>query len=296
MGSLGYNIKQAFQQIGRNFGMSMASVFAITAMMLILGIFFVAMVNINLFTETVKTNYEQMEVFLVDDITGNQTNVLLNTVKAIDGVRSAEYRTQEENLEIFKTRWGESGYLLDSLGDNPLPNSIVVEVDTLEAADQVYAELKQLEGIEDIRYYKETVDKLTKATKFLQTAMLVMMAFLVIVSIVVVSNTIKLTVAARSKEISIMKYIGATNWFIRGPFLLEGIIIGVISSLFAAGITYFLYLKFVEYAGKQILVILSSPLVPAAYLAINIIIIFLAIGVGIGGAGSVVSMRRYLNK
>ena len=274
----------------------MASVFAITAMMLILGIFFVAMVNINLFTETVKSNYEQMEVFLVDDITGNQTNLLLNTVKAIDGVRSAEYRTQEENLEIFKTRWGESGYLLDSLGDNPLPNSIVVEVDTLEAADQVYAELKQLEGIEDIRYYKETVDKLTKATKFLQTAMLVMMAFLVIVSIVVVSNTIKLTVAARSKEISIMKYIGATNWFIRGPFLLEGIIIGVISSLLAAGITYFLYVQFVEYAGKQILVILSSPLVPAAYLAINIIIIFLAIGVGIGGAGSVVSMRRYLNK
>ena len=296
MGSLGYNIKQAFQQIGRNFGMSMASVFAITAMMLILGIFFVAMVNINLFTETVKSNYEQMEVFLVDDITGNQTNLLLNTVKAIDGVRSAEYRTQEENLEIFKTRWGESGYLLDSLGDNPLPNSIVVEVDTLEAADQVYSELKQLEGIEDIRYYKETVDKLTKATKFLQTAMLVMMAFLVIVSIVVVSNTIKLTVAARSKEISIMKYIGATNWFIRGPFLLEGIIIGVISSLLAAGITYFLYVQFVEYAGKQILVMLSSPLVPAAYLAINIIIIFLAIGVGIGGAGSVVSMRRYLNK
>ena len=296
MGSLGYNIKQAFQQIGRNFGMSMASVFAITAMMLILGIFFVAMVNINLFTETVKSNYEQMEVFLVDDITGNQTNLLLNTVKAIDGVRSAEYRTQEENLEIFKTRWGESGYLLDSLGDNPLPNSIVVEVDTLEAADQVHAELKQLEGIEDIRYYKETVDKLTKATKFLQTAMLVMMAFLVIVSIVVVSNTIKLTVAARSKEISIMKYIGATNWFIRGPFLLEGIIIGVISSLLAAGITYFLYVQFVEYAGKQILVMLSSPLVPAAYLAINIIIIFLAIGVGIGGAGSVVSMRRYLNK
>ena len=296
MGSLGYNLKQAFQQIGRNFGMSMTSIFAITAMMLILGIFFVAMVNINLFTEMIKSNYDEMEVFLLDDITGNQTNLLMNTVKKIEGVHSAEYRTREEAMEILKARWGETGYVLDSLGDNPLPNSIVVEVDSLETADQVHEALSELEGIEDIRYYKETVDKLSKVTKFLQTAMLVMMAFLVVVSILVVSNTIKLTVAARSKEISIMKYIGATNWFIRGPFLLEGIIIGIVSSLIAAGITYFLYTKFVDFAGRQILIILGSPIVPAAYLAINIVIIFLAIGVGIGGAGSVISMRKYLNK
>ena len=296
MGSLGYNLKQAFQQIGRNFGMSMASIFAIVAMMLILGIFFVAMVNINLFTEMIKSNYDEMEVFLLDDITGNQTNILMNTVKQIDGVRSATYRTKEEALEILKARWGETGYVLDSLGDNPFPNSIVVEVDSLEAADQVHEALNELEGIEDIRYYKETVDKLIKVTGFLQKSMLIMMGFLVVVSIVVVANTIKLTVAARSKEISIMKYIGATSWFIRGPFLLEGIIIGVISSLIAAGVTYLLYVKFVDYAGQQILVMLGSPLVPATYLAINIVIIFLAIGVGIGGAGSVISMRKYLNK
>lgn len=296
MGSLGYNLKQAFQQIGRNLGMSAASVFAITAMMLILGVFFVTMVNVNLITEMIKTNYDEMEVFLLDDITGNQTNLLMNTVKQIDGVHSATYRTKEAAMEILKARWGESGYMLDSLGDNPLPNSILVEVDSLETADQVHIALQELEGIEDIRYYKETVDKLSKVTKFLQTAMLVMMAFLIVVSIVVVSNTIKLTVAARSREISIMKYIGATNWFIRGPFLLEGIIIGIISSLIAAGLTYFLYLKFVGFAGRQIMIILGSPLVPAEYLAINLIIIFIAIGVGVGGAGSVISMRKYLNK
>ena len=225
MGSLGYNLKQAFQQIGRNLGMSVASILAITAMMLILGIFFVTMVNINLFTEMIKSNYDEMEVFLEDEVTGNQTNLLMNTVKKIDGVRSAEYRTKEEALSILKTRWGEKGYLLDSLGNNPLPNSIVIEVDSLETADQVNAALQELEGIEDIRYYKETVDNLIKVSGFLQKAMLVLMAFLVIVSIIVVSNTIKLTVVARSREISIMKYIGATNWFIRGPFLLEGIII-----------------------------------------------------------------------
>lgn len=296
MGSLGYNIKQAFQQIGRNLGMSVASVFAITAMMLILGIFFVVMVNTNLFTEMIKNNYDEIEVFLQDEVTANQTNVMMNEVKKIDGVFSADYRTKEEALEILKTRWGENGYLLDSLGDNPLPNSILVKVDSLETADQVNAALEKLDGVEDIRYYKDTVDKLTKVTKFLQTAMLVLMAFLVVVSIVVVSNTIKLTVVARSREISIMKYIGATNWFVRGPFLVEGIIIGIISSLIAAGVTYLLYWKFVDVAGKQIMTILSSPLVPVSYLAINLVLIFLAMGVSIGGAGSVISMRKYLNK
>ena len=296
MGSLGYNIKQAFQQIGRNLGMSVASVFAITAMMLILGIFFVVMVNTNLFTEMIKNNYDEIEVFLQDEVNANQTNVMMNEVKKIEGVYSADYRTKEEALEILKTRWGENGYLLDSLGDNPLPNSILVKVDSLETADQVNAALEKLDGVEDIRYYKDTVDKLTKVTKFLQTAMLVLMAFLVIVSIVVVSNTIKLTVVARSREISIMKYIGATNWFVRGPFLVEGIIIGIISSLLAAGITYLLYWKFVDVAGKQIMTILSSPLVPVSYLAINLILIFLAMGISIGGAGSVISMRKYLNK
>lgn len=296
MGSLGYNIKQAFQQIGRNFGMSMASIFAITAMMLILGIFFVGMVNINLFTEMIKNNYDEIEVFLADDVTANQTNVMMNKVKDMPGVYSAEYRTKAEALAILRARWGENGYLLDSLGDNPLPNSILVTVDSLETADQVNAQLQDLEGVEDIRYYKETVDKLTKVTRFLQTAMLVLMAFLIIVSVVVVSNTIKLTVVARAREISIMKYIGATNWFIRGPFLVEGIIIGIISSLLAAGITYGLYWKFVDAAGTQIMTILSSPLVPVSYLALNLVLIFLAMGVSIGGAGSVVSMRRYLNK
>lgn len=296
MGSLGYNIKQAFQQIGRNFGMSLATVFAITAMMLILGIFFVVMVNTNLFTEMIKTNYDEIEVFLQDDVTANQTNVMMNTVKAMEGVKSAEYRTKDEALNILKARWGENGYLLDSLGDNPLPNSILVQVDSLETADMVNDQLKGLDGVEDIRYYKETVDKLTKITRFLQTAMLVLMAFLIIVSIVVVSNTIKLTVVARSREISIMKYIGGTNWFIRGPFLMEGIIIGLISSLLAAGITFLIYWKFVDVAGKQVMTILSSPLVPLSYLAINLVLIFLAMGVSIGASGSVVSMRKYLNK
>ena len=92
----------------------------------------------------------------------------------------------------------------------------------MDSAGKVTEYAGSMDGVEDVKYYKETVEKLTKVTNFLQIAALVIMAFLIVVSVVVVSNTIKLTVFARSREISIMKYVGATNWFIRGPFLVEG--------------------------------------------------------------------------
>ncbi len=296
MGRLGYNIKQAFQQIWRNKGMALASIFAITAMMLILGIFFVIVVNINLFSEMIKNDYEKIEVYLYDDVTEGEAKVMMDTIKTFGGVKETVFRTKEEALQILKTRWGENGYLLDSLGDNPLPNSIVVSVDSLESANKVFDKLETLEGIEDISFFQETVDKLMRVSNFLQVGALILMAFLIVVSVVVVANTIKLTVLARAREISIMKYIGATNWFIRGPFLVEGIVIGIISSLISAGVTYLIYEEVIKLAGRQVLTILGTPPVPATFLAINLIIIFIAMGVSIGASGSIVSMRRYLDR
>ena len=295
MSSFFYNIKQAFQQIWRNRGMAMASIFAITAMMLILGLFFMLVVNLNLFTEMIKKDYDTIEAFLYDDVSDNDAVVMMNTIQTFGGVKDTTYRTKEEAMEILKNRWGENSYLLDSLGDNPLPNSILVTVDSLESSRSVYEKLGELNGVEDIKFFQETVDKLMTFSNYLQVGVLIIMAFLIIVAVVVVSNTIKLTVHARAREISIMKYIGATNWFIRGPFFVEGIIIGIISSLLAAGITYLLYNKLIDLVSRYMLTILGTPPVPASYLAINLIIIFVAIGVSIGASGSIISMRKYLD-
>ncbi len=295
MNQIFYNIKQAFVQIGRNKAMSLASVFAITAMMLILGLFFVITVNINLFTEMVKSDYEQVELFLLDEVTTEEAQAIMDKIEGRKGVEAVEYRTREDALRIMKSRWGESSYLLDSLGGNPLPNSVLITVDTLESAGKITDFAAELDGVEDVKYYQETVEKLTKVTNFLQIAALIIMAFLVVVSVVVVSNTIKLTVFARAREISIMKYVGATNWFIRGPFLAEGIIIGILASMVSAGITFGIYGRVVALIGTQVMTILSSPLVPAGYLAGNLISIFLAMGVSIGAWGSIISMRRFLD-
>jgi len=295
MNRISYNLKQAFLQIGRNKGMSLTSIFAITAMMLILGLFFVVTVNINLFTEMVKADYDQVEIFLEDKTSADQAQSMMDQIRTHEHVNKVEYRTKEDALNIMKKRWGENSYLLDSLGDNPFPNSLLITVDNLESADEVVDYIAEFKGIEDVKYNKETVEKLTTVTDFLQITCLIIMAFLIIVSVVVVSNTIKLTVFARSKEISIMKYIGATNWFIRGPFLVEGIIIGVFASLVSAAITFAVYSRVVAVIGTQVMTILSSPLVPAGYLAGNLICIFLAMGVSIGACGSIISMRRFLD-
>ena len=292
---IGYNIRQALQQIWRNKGMSTASVFAITAMLLILGLFFVITVNINLFTEMLKNNYNEVEVFLNDDVKKSDAENIMKKIDAEPGVKSSAYRSKTEAMKIMKARWGENSYLLDSLGDNPLPSSIVVTVDSMSTADNVIKMVKGTDGVEDVKYYQETVKKLTKITNFLKLAAMIIMVFLIIVSIVVVSNTIKLTVFARAKEIEIMKYIGATNWFIRGPFLIEGILIGVISSAVSAVATFFIYRDIISLVGKQFMTIMSSPLVPAGYLSVNLILIFLAIGVSIGACGSIVSMRKFLD-
>ena len=295
MNSFIYTVKQGFTQIFRNRGMSLASIFSILAMLFILGIFFAILVNLNLFTEVVKQDYDQVEIFMEETSSQEEIDGAMSKLENFEGVDSVAYRTKEEALDIMKERWGESGYLLDSLGENPLPASILISVNSIEDATAVSEYAGTLEGVEDIQYYQETVDKLTSVTNGLQIGALVVMAFLIVVCVVVVSNTIKLTVFARAREIRIMKYVGATNWFIRGPFMAEGIIIGIIAALAAAGLMTLLYSNVVNIIGTQVIAIVSSPLISVGYLAGNMLVIFLALGVSIGAWGSIVSMRKFLD-
>jgi cell division transport system permease protein len=295
LNSLIYNIKQGFIQIFRNKGMSLASIFSILAMLMILGIFFLIAVNLNLFTEVVKQDYDQVEVFLLDDTTQEQAQNIMNEMEGYEGVSDVVYRSKDEALEIMKERWGESGYLLDSLGDNPLPASVLISVESIESAQSVSEYAGTLEGVEDVQFYQETVDKLTQITNFLQIGALIVMAFLIVVSVVVVSNTVKLTVFARAREIRIMKYVGATNWFIRGPFISEGIIIGLLAALVSTGLITLLYDRIVAGIGVEVMAIVSCPLIPVGYMAGNMLIIFIALGVSIGAWGSIISMRKFLD-
>lgn len=275
--------------------MSIASLFSITAMLLILGLFFVAAVNIDLAIEAAKNDYETVQIFIEDEITLEQTNEMMNTFEKMPEVVETSYVSKEEAMDQLRLDWGNDGEMLNSLSSNPLPNAIVVQVGELQDADALVEHARNISGVESVMYYKDTVEKLVKVTDSMQMGALIVMIFLVIVSVVVVSNTIKLTVLAREKEIEIMKYVGATNWFIRGPFLIEGILIGLLSALVSSGLIALIYDKIVELAGENVLLILRMQMVSVEFLTFNLIWIFIALGVSIGASGSIISMRRFLD-
>lgn len=294
--SLRYSVKQAFVQVFRNRAMSIASMFSITAMLLILGLFFVIMVNIGVAIEEAKTEFDSVSAYLEDETTYDQAQTMILQLSGMPEVTEVYYLDKDTALEQWKAQeWQDNAYLLDGLVENPLPNSIEVKVGALEDADKVAEVLGTFDGIKQIKYYKETVDKLVKVTDSLKIGMLIIMAFLVIVSVVVVSNTVKLTVFARQKEIEIMKYVGATNWFIRGPFLAEGILIGILSAGISIGITAIVYRKVIDILSLDMSMILGSPMVSVGFMTSNLVWIFIALGVSIGACGSIVSMRRFLD-
>ncbi len=293
---LGYSIKQSFSQMGRNKGMYFTSIMAITAMMLILGLFFVSFVNVNLFARTIQDNYNVVQVYMDNDNSSKLTDNIGKKIEDIKGVEKAELVTKKEALQTLKKRWGDNAYLLDNLQENPLPDSYSVYVADEAAAEKVAETAVDIKGVDDITYYQETIDKLAKVSRFIEIGSVVVMAFLIVISIVIVANTIKLTVMNREKEISIMKYLGATDWFIRGPFLLGGIFIGLIAAAASTGLVYLIYSKIIDILGKDVARILSVSLVPADQLIMYVLASFVLLGVGIGAIGSMISIRRFLMK
>ena len=291
-----YTLKQSVSQIGRNKGMNITAVLAISAMMLILGLFFVAFVNVDLFANVIKQDYNIVEVFLNDNNTDAVNNDIGSKLKSTEGVDKVEFRSKVDAIKIMKKRWGDNGYLLDSLADNPLPNSYLVYVKDKSVADKLSKSATSISGVEDIKYYQDTVEKLQRITNFIQTASIITMIFLIIVSVIIVANTIKLTVFARSKEISIMKYLGATDWFVRGPFLFEGIILGFVSATISTALMFVIYSRLIGVVGPDIMRMLSVPVVPTGYLIPNVMLIFIALGVGVGTCGSIISIRRFLDR
>ena len=182
---LGYSLKQALQQIFRNKGMAIASLFAITAMLLILGLFFFLTVNVNFITEEIKDQFDTIEVFLQDDQTEAQADVIRTSLSKLPGVESVEYIDKARAMEEFKVRWGDNAYLLDGLSTNPLPNSLRVTLTDLNEGDVVAEVSRNMTGVEDVRYYQTEVNKILKVSEGIQKGALVVIAFLIIVSVVV---------------------------------------------------------------------------------------------------------------
>ena len=249
-----------------------------------------------LFTASIEKDYNVIQIYLAKGSNQETVQAVGAQLEAMDGVDHITYVTKDEALGTLKTRWGDNGYLLENLPENPLPDSYSVYVKDKDAANTVAAAAAEVAGVDDVVYYRDTIEKLAQVSRFVELGSVITMGFLIIVSIIIVANTIKLTVFNREKEISIMKYLGATDWFVRAPFIWGGIFVGVFSALIATGLTHVIYQKIVNIVGTDVSRILSVNLVPSEYLTTNLLIIFLCLGVSIGTCGSIISIRRFLDR
>ncbi|NLW40701.1 MAG: ABC transporter permease [Tissierellia bacterium] len=288
-------IKQGFQGVWRNRGMGLASISSITAVLIILGIVLIMVLSINNVVIDTKSRFDEVQIFLEDEITDEQLARIENEAKNTQGVLSVVFQSKEQALETMKKQWEEDAYLLEGLETNPLPNSLIVQLKDIEYADLVVDKVSGFQGIEEIKYNKDIIDKLILFSNYIRAGGLVIVAILILVSIFIISNTIKITVTARRREIDIMKYVGATNGYIRGPFIIEGLVFGLIGAIISILIVYYGYGYFFNRVNDRLYVLFTVYLVSPKVLMKDIAIIFTSIGLGIGTIGSLVSLKRFLN-
>ncbi|MTI71523.1 MAG: ABC transporter permease [Firmicutes bacterium] len=287
-------IKQGFVGMWRNRMMSLASIGSVTSALMILGMVLILILNINNVTNMTKEQFDEIHIYLKEDITDEQIDTIENEIQNYEGVLSVVFQSKEQALEIMKKRWGEESDLLNGLEENPFPRSYIIQLEDIKYADNVVSNLEGLSGIDKIKYFKDIVKRIISVSNVIKNGSLIVIGILMLISIFIISNTIKITVAARKKEINIMKYVGATNGYIRGPFIIEGILLGTIGSALAVILVDVAYQYIYKILNNRLYVFVTSYMVPSDDIFIDVVIIFMTIGIGIGILGSIISLRRFL--
>ncbi len=288
-------IKQGFQGMWRNRSMGLASVTSISSVLMILGLVLIMVLSINNLVMDTKEKFDEIQIYIKDDVPDEELTSIEDAIRNNVGVLSVMYESKEQALENWKKDWEENAYLLDGIETNPLPNSYVIQLKHIEYADSVVDSIKTMDGIEKIQYNKEITENLILVSNYIRLGGIIITGVLIFVSIFIISNTIKITVASRKREINIMKYVGATNDYIRGPFIIEGVLFGLLAALISIVVVYYGYGYFFDSIKETLFSMFTVVLAPPEALFNDIAIIFVAIGVGIGALGSLLSLKRYLN-
>lgn len=289
-----YFFKQSVKSIWRNKVMSLASIGSVMSALLVIGIFLILVLNVDYLAEKLESQVE-IKVHLVDDLSDNIIKDIQKEIEGLEGVKETVFVSKDQALKEFSESLGENSYLLEGLeGDNPLSDSFVVTLVDPRLAPKVTLAIKAMSNIENVVYGKEILEKLLDITYFLRIGSLAIVGILFLISVFIISNTIKLTVFARRREIGIMKYIGATDWFVRGPFFFEGVLLGFLGSIISISLLATGYYFLSRYIEQQMFGLLVVSLMPFNEVLNTLIVALLIFGVIIGSLGSMISIRKFL--
>ncbi|MDF2608450.1 MAG: ftsX [Bacillales bacterium] len=287
------HLKEGLKNVGRNGWMTFASVSAVTVTLLLLGVFLVVMLNINNFGKNLEEDVE-IKVYVDLTATDEQLRELGETIRDIPGVSQLRYSSKDEELKNLINSLGDQGKAWSMFEqENPLHNAYFVKTSDPRETSKVAERLKTLDFVSEVKYGEAEIKRLFKVVDISRNVGMGLVLGLSFTAMFLISNTIKITIFARRREIEIMKLVGATNWFIRWPFIIEGLLLGVFGAVTPIALIYWGY----SYAYDIVSPMIDSSfirLLPTEPFIYKIAGILILIGALIGMWGSTMSIRKFL--
>ncbi len=296
LSSFKYLLKEGLKNLIHNKLMSLASIGVLTACLLVVGFSALISEDVNKIIDFFGEQ-STAEVFLKDDITNEKIENIQNTLKNNDKIKHIHFISKDEALKFFSKKMNNSIADQILLEDNVLPASIEVVIKNVSFLDEVMEDVNKMDGVDFIKVPNQVADTIKELEKTLGWFELILITTLIIVSLVIISNTIRATVFARRREIAIMKQVGATDNFVRFPFVVEGVIIGLISAIVAfitTSVVYKTVILVLMNSNSPFLNLMFSNLVNFKSVSHIFALNFLAGGIGAGVVGSLFSLKRYL--
>ena len=290
-----YFVSEGCKSYTKNTLMTLSSTIIVVACLIVFGLYLLFSMNINSIAEQLKEDCE-IKVFVDSKIKpdSKEMNRVEKAVKSVSNVKSVEFYSNDDALEEWKTELGDDAYVMDGFGeDNPLRDSFKIKLVDLSLSSNTAESLRKIDGVAKVSDNQSSANKLVKVTKVVRNISFWFMIFLSALAIFIISNTIKITLFARRRDINIMKYLGATNSFISWPYIIEGIIIGFIGSLVAMIIMLIAYKGFLS-TDVTLFEAMNIEFCQISDVIAPLVCWFVGIGVLLGAVGSAVSIRRHL--
>lgn len=286
-----YFFREVILSMIRNRLMTFASIGTVAVSLFVLGVFLVLVMNMSKMASSLESQV-QISVYISDNLPEDGRKEIERMTRDLKNVASVEYVPREEAMKKFRERLGDNQKILDALGEsNPLPNSFLVTVTNADDVKKTAAAISDLYGVEEVKYGQDVAANLFELTHLMRFFGVVLVILLLGATVFIISNTIRLTVFARRKEIAIMKYVGATDWFIRWPFILEGVGLGIIGG----GVSALALRSFYSAMVSKIYETLAFfPMVEQYPFMNYLTLALICAGIFIGILGSTVSLKRFM--
>lgn len=291
LSTIEYFLQEVMISLRRKNLISVASIGTVAVSLFVLGVFLIMVLNFNKLAGTLESQV-QISVYFADGTSDAREREITSKITEMQGIDTVHYVSREAAIEKLKERLGDQKYLLDSLeGTNPLPDSLEITVKRPDMVETAALAISKMEGVEEAKYGQDVIEHLFDITRLVRLFGLILMILLAGATIFIIANTIRLTVFSRRKEIAIMKYVGATDWFIRWPFILEGMVLGLIGGIIAAVALRSFYAAM---AAKIYSTLTFFPLMPQYPFMHYVTIAVIISGMVIGTIGSAISLKRFL--